>query len=80
MTKFLLFALIAWLIIKLLKRQQRPNPPPAEKTDDMVACAVCAVHIPKSEAISSQTLFYCSEAHFLARNKQGESALGKFTP
>lgn len=71
MTKFLIFALIAWLVITLLKRQQRPSGPPAEKTDDMVACAVCGVHIPKSEAISSQAQFYCSEAHFLARNKQG---------
>lgn len=76
MTKFLLFAVIAWLVITLLKRQQiqRQNPPPAEKSDDMVACTICAVHIPKSEAISSQNQFYCSEAHFLARNKQGESA------
>jgi len=75
MIKFLIFAVIVWLIITLLKRQQWPNPPPAEKTDDMVACEICGVHIPKSEAISSQAQFYCSEAHFLARNKQGESRL-----
>ncbi|MFM9913062.1 MAG: PP0621 family protein [Methylophilaceae bacterium] len=67
MTKFLIFAVIAWLVITLLKRQQRPSAPPTEKTDDMVACAVCGVHIPKAEAISSQAQFYCSEVHFLER-------------
>ena len=71
MWKLLLFLIVAWLVFTLLKRQRTSmaDTPSPEKTDDMVACALCAVHIPKAEAISSQDQFYCSEAHFLERNK-----------
>lgn len=69
MIKIALFLIAAWLVFTLLKRQQRKSSdtPPEEKADDMVACAVCGVHIPKGEAISSQNQFYCSETHFLER-------------
>jgi uncharacterized protein len=72
MLKLFLFLVVGWLVITLIKRQQRHianDAAPQEKTDDMVACEVCGVHTPKSEAISSQNLYYCSEAHFLARKK-----------
>ena len=30
---------------------------------EMVACGVCHVHLPKSEALIGRDGFYCSEAH-----------------
>ena len=37
---------------------------PAEKgVTEMVACSVCHVHLPKSEALPGRDGFYCSEAH-----------------
>jgi uncharacterized protein len=72
MWKLFLFLIAVWLVVTLLKRQKSKaaNTTPQEdhaKSDDMVACAVCGVHTPKSEAIASQNLYYCSEAHFLER-------------
>ena len=44
---------------------QRPRTKvPAEKEiTEMVACAVCHVHLPKSDALINRNGFYCSEAH-----------------
>ena len=30
---------------------------------DMVACAVCGVHLPKSEALRSADSYFCGDAH-----------------
>lgn len=30
---------------------------------DMVACAVCQVHLPRQEALTRREASYCSEAH-----------------
>lgn len=40
-----------------------PKPPAAQKITEMVACDVCHVHLPKSEALIGRDGFYCSEAH-----------------
>lgn len=37
----------------------RPDPPATE----VVACAVCAVHLPRAEALPGGQGFYCSDAH-----------------
>ena len=34
-----------------------------QKITEMVACGVCHVHLPKSEALIGRDGFYCSEAH-----------------
>ena len=41
--------------------RQRSGSPTA--TTEMVACSVCQVHLPKSEALIGQDGIYCSEAH-----------------
>lgn len=42
-----------------------PSPPrPANEVTEMVACEVCHVHLPRSEAlIGSRGGIYCSDAH-----------------
>ena len=41
--------------------RQQPGAPAA--ATEMVACSVCQVHLPKSEALIGQDGIYCSEAH-----------------
>jgi len=43
----------------------RPPAPPQRETavTEMVACAVCGVHLPKSEALIGNRGIYCSDAH-----------------
>lgn len=67
MLKLLLLAVGIWLIFTLLKkygrsveRDDRAAPPVQE---DMVRCAQCGVHLPRSEAELSRGEFYCSDEH-----------------
>ncbi|WP_413893051.1 PP0621 family protein [Candidatus Skiveiella danica] len=46
----------------------RANPPPeppasGREAASMVACAVCGVHVPPSEAVAGRQGSYCSAAH-----------------
>lgn len=72
MLKLLLLALAVWLVISILKhRQVSPHhSPPAEKSANMVRCDICGIHLPESEAILSNQLYYCCEAHFLQRKQR----------
>jgi uncharacterized protein len=71
MLKVLLFIAIIWLIYRLLRqgKSASTSAPGAEKPEDMVRCATCGVHLPKSEAISSQNQYFCCEEHFISRKK-----------
>ncbi|MEO8013921.1 PP0621 family protein [Polaromonas sp.] len=73
--KYLLVILLI-LVVFWLWRSDRPSPKksvkpgrprnqPSEgkKITEMVACDVCHVHLPKSEALIGRDGFYCSEAH-----------------
>lgn len=41
-----------------------PRPSPSKGVSEMVACRVCQVHLPRSEAlIGRDSGLYCSEAH-----------------
>lgn len=69
--KLLLLALAVWLVLVLLKGYRRsldapraPRPMP----EDMVRCAVCGVHLPKTESILKNGVYYCCEEH---SNKSG---------
>lgn len=42
---------------------QRPRTPAEKEIVEMVACEVCHVHLPRSEALIGRAGFYCSEAH-----------------
>ncbi|MDB5742890.1 MAG: hypothetical protein JWR68_1205 [Polaromonas sp.] len=41
----------------------RANVPPVASATEMVACDLCHVHLPKSDALIGREGFYCSEAH-----------------
>jgi uncharacterized protein len=72
MLKIFLLLLAGWLIAATLKRYRHHTDasPPAEKTDNMVRCAICGIHTPETEAIFSNGQHYCCEAHFLQRKKE----------
>ncbi|MDH2915569.1 MAG: PP0621 family protein [Gallionella sp.] len=60
-----LFAVIVavyWLL-KTYRKQSPKQDAPATSSEDMVRCAQCGVHLPKSEAIQSSGNLFCSEAH-----------------
>lgn len=72
MWRLVFLGLIIWLVIYLVKRNMRPfntTQPNTEKTADkeniqnMVQCAACAVHLPRSEALLVNDNFYCCKAH-----------------
>lgn len=59
-----------WLMRTLRKPKLPPQPdatpPPAAAPalpEDMVSCAQCGVHLPRSEALPGRGGVFCSEAH-----------------
>ena len=73
--RILLLAFLAWLVYRLVvgygrsvgRGQARPVAQAEE--EDMVRCAQCGVHLPKSEAILARGDFYCCDEH--RRLRQG---------
>ena len=73
MLKFVIIAVAIVLLIWLLLGRNAPSdkPAPGAKRDrradgsaeEMVSCAHCGVHLPRSEAIAARSLHYCSAAH-----------------
>jgi uncharacterized protein len=71
MTKLILLGLIVWLAIYILNRvlnqtNTRSSNTTASKNsegEDMVQCATCKVHLPRSDAFLVNNNFYCSKAH-----------------
>lgn len=64
MSRLILLAAIIAVIYLVLKsyRGRSPKQPP-ERTEDMVRCAQCGVHLPRSESILADGKYYCSDAH-----------------
>lgn len=59
---------VLWLWRSNRRADQQETPPrrgaaPDKPVTEMVACAVCAVHLPRSEALPGGQGFYCSDAH-----------------
>lgn len=72
MGRILFFVLIAvlflWLIASyrraLKKRQEEARKGPATlEGEDMVRCVHCGVHLPRSESITSEGKYFCSDEH-----------------
>jgi uncharacterized protein len=68
--KLLLIVVAVLLVFFIVKSYQRslhgrPSPPAARTKggEDMVRCARCGVHLPRSEGIMSGGEFFCSEEH-----------------
>jgi uncharacterized protein len=66
--RLIIFGLIFWLLYRMVQRLlNKPRPQQQSRrvapSTDMVRCAHCGIHIPKSEALQRDGLDYCSEAH-----------------
>lgn len=62
----LLFAiLLVYWILKSYRRRlgERDARPGAGATEDMVRCAHCGVHLPRSESVMTRGAYYCSVEH-----------------
>lgn len=58
-------AVIIWWL-KAMRNQQQPprqDEQPPRGAEDMVRCAQCGVHLPRSESLLVGGKYYCSEAH-----------------
>ncbi|GDX61344.1 MAG: preprotein translocase subunit YajC [Nitrosospira sp.] len=59
-----IFVLVAWIIRRYIRGAKDPDKePPSVTEEDMVQCAHCGVHLPKSESFIANDKFYCSEEH-----------------
>jgi uncharacterized protein len=71
MLKVLIIALaVALLLWLLFGRTARDGKKPGSGrrdgqggAEEMVTCAHCGVHLPRSEALAARSLHYCSAAH-----------------
>jgi uncharacterized protein len=65
MSRLLFLLAVAVLVYLLLKsfRRQAPKQDASAPVEDMVRCAQCGVHLPKSESILTGGNFYCCDAH-----------------
>jgi uncharacterized protein len=71
MLKVLIIALaVALLVWLLFGRSARHRKPPGGGrrggqggAEEMVSCAHCGVHLPRSDALAARSLHYCSPAH-----------------
>ncbi|HEY0268206.1 MAG TPA: PP0621 family protein [Methyloradius sp.] len=71
MLKILFLALAIWIVISILKSYSRNVDSAVKKPvnpENMVQCAECGVHLPKSDSVSHQGKYYCSEGHSKLHN------------
>ncbi|CAM4180516.1 MAG: PP0621 family protein [Comamonas sp.] len=70
--KFLLVLLVIvvavgiWRSKRRKAQMERPQPAAGRKLaapQDMVECAHCGVHLPRAEALTEKSRFYCSAEH-----------------
>ena len=63
----LAIAVVAWLLIKRVSggsaRSGRNTAEPSEDAEPILACFVCGVHVPVSDGLTKNGVFYCCEAH-----------------
>lgn len=53
---------LAYLLFKSY-RKQLPRQDESSGTQDMVSCAYCGIHLPKSEGLHVDGKYYCCTAH-----------------
>lgn len=59
-----LIAFLVWRIYRLLSTRRHPDPDPVQlRGEEMVRCAHCSVHVPKSAALAHEQHWYCSPEH-----------------
>lgn len=56
--------LVYWILKSYRRRPGRGEPRPQPGAgEDMVRCAHCGVHLPRSESLTARGSFYCSSEH-----------------
>ncbi|HEX3138477.1 MAG TPA: PP0621 family protein [Rhizobacter sp.] len=69
--KLLIVIAVVVGVLWLMRSLRRPHLPPTPrapqaaepKNEEMVACAQCGVHLPRSEALPGRGGVFCGEAH-----------------
>lgn len=65
----LVFSFIWWFLKSYKKKVERASDRPRERVEDMVRCAQCGVHLPRSESLIGTDAFYCSVDHRRAHRR-----------
>ena len=65
MSRLIFIIVIIAVVYFLLKSYSRKSPKKDEtpRTQDMVSCAYCGIHLPKSESLLENGKYYCCAAH-----------------
>ena len=58
----LLVVAAVWLIRRALRAPAQSSDAP-KKTEELVRCAHCGVHLPRAEARAAAGVLYCTEEH-----------------
>ncbi|SEM70528.1 PP0621 family protein [Nitrosomonas marina] len=85
MGKLAFFLMIAVLVYWLIKTRSSEDTDNLEDNsdeenaasislEDMVRCAQCGVHMPRSESVTSQGEFYCCNEHRLEHQREDSSS------
>lgn len=71
MSKLLVLLVIVSVVYLLVRSYGRPREIKRQEStaEDMVRCAQCGVHLPRSESIKAGEVFYCSLEHRDAAKK-----------
>jgi hypothetical protein len=58
---FVIIGFLLWLIFRGVFKSGRQDRSQPTKSDDMVPCSVCGVHIPKAEALAQGGSYRCRD-------------------
>ena len=64
--RYLIYLILGWIVWSWIKRKLLPSPSATDQTQiatEMVACAVCSLHLPRAEAVVAKGVVYCSQEH-----------------
>lgn len=77
--KLLVLIAVVVAVLWLSRSLRRPNLPPTPRPtaspphEEMVTCAQCGVHLPRSEALPGRGGVFCGEAHRAAFEQRERS-------
>jgi len=57
------FATAWWLLKRYLRGLREDAPPPVVPPEDMVCCARCGIHLPRSESVLRDDRHFCGTEH-----------------
>ncbi|MDT8364419.1 MAG: PP0621 family protein [Nitrosomonas sp.] len=63
---------LAFWVVRQMRRIQQKDDRHSPVIEDMVCCAHCGVHLPRSESVAIQDKYFCSALH-LEQYQQSEA-------